>query len=329
MSEKTQYWLRIFLNAFVLILFLGIFSFGVWQALPNFARQNLGGQVGQDLNQEIFLAKLPDVPKIVNSDVVDSFKPSRDWTIPEPEISSEAAICVENNESGQEKILFKKNNDQKLSIASLTKLMTALVVLENYDLSQNVKISQEAVDREGEQGSLKPNETFSVETLLYIMLIESSNDAAYALAEVMGFDKFVETMNLKAKDLGLNNTFFVGPSGLDSKNYSTIDDLVKLTEYLLKNHFLVWEILSIEKATILNSDGVLHHEAVNTNELLGKIPAIISGKTGYTKIANGCFILVLESPKKGSQLIYIILGSKNRFEEMKKLIDWVNQAYQW
>ncbi len=318
MSEKTQYWLRIFLNVFVLILFLGIFSFGAWQMGQDLQDFFLGKTTQQQafaLDQEILLAKLPDV----------------DWTIPEPEISSGAAICVEVNESGQEKILFKKNNDQKLSIASLTKLMTALVVLENenYDLSQVVKISQEAFDREGEQGSLEVGDALSIENLLYIMLIESSNDAAYALAEVMGFDKFVETMNLKAKDLGLNNTFFVGPSGLGFGNYSTIDDLVKLTEYLLKNHSLVWEILSIEKATIFNSDGVLHHEALNTNELLGKIPAIIGGKTGYTKIANGCFILVLESPKKGNQLIYIILGSENRFEEMKKLIEWVNQTYQW
>ena len=209
--------------------------------------------------------------------------------------------------------------------------MTALVVLENenYDFLQVVEISQEAVDREGEQGSLKVGDMLSIENLLYIMLIESSNDAAYALAEVMGFDKFIETMNLRAKDLGLNNTFFVGPDGLDSKNYSSANDLVKLTKYLLKNLSLIWQILSIERAPILNSDGVLHHEALNTNELLGKIPAIIGGKTGYTKIANGCFILVLESPKKGNQLIYIILGSKNRFEEMKKLIEWVSVAYSW
>lgn len=325
MSKKTQYWLRIFLNAFVLILFLGIFSFGAWQMEQGFQDFFLGKIIQQQvfaLDQEILLAR----PSFSSKNLGGLAKLS---DVPKLEISSEAAICVEVNELGQEKILCKKNNDKKLSIASLTKLMTALVVLENYDLSQNVKISQEAVAREGEQGSLKALDALSIGNLLYIMLIESSNDAAYALAEIMGFDEFVETMNLKAKDLGLNNTFFVEPSGLDSKNYSTVDDLVKLTKYLLKNHSLIWEILSIEKATIFNSDGVLHHEALNTNELLGKIPGIIGGKTGYTKIANGCFILVLESPKKGNQLIYIILGSENRFEEMKKLIEWVNQTYQW
>ena len=238
------------------------------------------------------------------------------------------------------KVLFKKNGSQKLPIASLTKLMTALVVLDNYNLSQLAEISKEAVLQEEEQGELKVGEILFVKNLLYIMLMESSNDAAYALSEIIGKESFVDLMNHKARNIGLENTYLGNPTGLDPIdpidliNYSTAEDLVKLTEYLLKNQLLILEILSLEEFELYRPDNTFHHKLRNTNEFLaddGWQAEIIGGKTGWTPRAKGCFLLVLKSAnwqtENESYLTYVILGSNNRFEEMRKLIDWTNKAF--
>jgi len=245
------------------------------------------------------------------------------------QIEAEAAISVLIRPDQTSMVLFEKNSDEKLPIASLVKLMTAHLVLKNYNLSQEVKISSEIVSQPEEFGKLKVGQTLSVKDLLYPLLIESSNDAAFALAEVIGQKKFVDLMNLEAEHLGLKNTYFANPTGLDPKkpaepmSYSTARDLTKFAEYLL-DHNNIWEILSIAKINIYGQ------ELINTNKLLNKIPGILGGKTGETPRAGGCFLLVLQTPK--GYLINIILGSyfsESRFEEMKKLINWLNLAYNW
>jgi len=235
------------------------------------------------------------------------------------EIQAKAAFSLKVNEEGTWQILYQKNIKQKLPIASLTKLMTALVVLENYQLDLPIKISKKAVEQEEDSGQLKIGETLTVENLLYIMLIESSNDAAYALAEAIGVDNFVDIMNWETKSLGLKNTHFTNPTGLDDpKNYSTAQDLAILTKNLLKKP-LLWEILGTPEYDLYLPDGTLHHKLKNTNELLGKIPGIIGGKTGWSPQAQGCFLLVLKKGK-GEYFINIILGAEDRFAEMQKLI---------
>ena len=277
------------------------------------------------IGEEAQLPKNPDIPQVL--------KPTRDWSVEDLQIAAKAAICVETSSTDKNKFLFKKNENEQLPIASLTKLMTALVVLENkdkdYDLDKVTVISQEAVDQPGGQGLLTPEENLSIENLLYIMLVESSNDAAYSLAEVKGFEQFVGLMNLKAMELGLFGSNFVDAAGLSSNNYSTAEDLVRLTKYLLENHPLIWEILSLDKFKLYTPQGKFHHELSNTNELLGKIPDVVGGKTGKTDEAKGCLLLVLKNQKDQNYLIYIVLGSGDRFGETKKLIDWVNQAYKW
>ncbi|MFH1564817.1 MAG: D-alanyl-D-alanine carboxypeptidase, partial [bacterium] len=137
--------------------------------------------------------------------------------------------------------------------------------------------------------------------------------------------------NDDAKSLGLKNTRFVNSSGLDPEieepkekiNVSSAYDLSKITKELLKTP-LVWEILSTPKVYIYGET------LVNTNKLLDKIPGIIGGKTGYTDTALGCFVLVMESPNSNGQIISVILGtSADRFDEMEKLINWINLAYRW
>ena len=236
-------------------------------------------------------------------------------------INSSSAISTKivNNEI---KILFEKNKDKKLPIASLTKLMTALIVLEKYDLSQKFVINKRAMAEIGEQGNLKEGETLSIKNLLYIMLIESSNRAAYALSEVMGNDRFVEEMNNKAKLIDLSNTYFIDSTGLDPNSYSTAKDLVILSRYLFEKYPIFREIMEL-KSFSLYINGEFHHKLINTNQLLGE-NRVIGGKTGFTDEAGGCFITIQANNKSEDYFINVILGAEDRFLEMRKLINLVN-----
>ena len=243
------------------------------------------------------------------------------------QIGAESVMSVEIDKTGAEKVLFSRAENQKMPIASLTKLMTAVVAEEIYQDSQRIQISKEALNQDGNYGELKPGEILKVEDLLYIMLLESSNDAAFALTEETGIEGFVHLMNLKAEAMGLKNTRFFNPTGLDPEdskppiyqaNYSTVKDLVKLTKYLLKES-LILNILSKKEYDLYLENGVFHHTLQNTNELLGEIPGIIAGKTGYTERAGGCLILILEGRSPGTYLINVILNSPDKFEDMRKL----------
>jgi D-alanyl-D-alanine carboxypeptidase len=161
------------------------------------------------------------------------------------------------------------------------------------------------------------------------MLIESSNDAAYCLSGIMGQDDFVALMNLESKTLGLSNTYFVDSSGLNSGSYSTAKDLVVLTKHLLNKYPLIWEIIKFKEYDLYLDNGEFHHRLISTNKLLGEIPEVVGGKTGWTKEAQGTFLVLQKSPKKDNYLINVVLGSFDRLEEMKKIINWINIAYQW
>jgi D-alanyl-D-alanine carboxypeptidase len=232
------------------------------------------------------------------------------------------SVIVDDSQSGWH-ILYEQNQKQPLPIASLTKLMTALVVLENYDLTQQITISEKAVGQQEDAGQLKIGEILTANDLLHIALIESSNDAAYALAEPIGVDNFVNIMNLSAKNIGMRNTHFSNPTGLDSpENYSTAQDLAILTRYLLDRP-LIWEILQKPEYKLYLSSGTIHHILKNTNLLLTGDSSwkdkIYGGKTGYTLQANGCLVLVIKDNDK--YLINIILGADDRFGQMQNLID--------
>jgi D-alanyl-D-alanine carboxypeptidase len=272
----------------------------------------------------------------------DIQKPIINQEIPDLKISAKSAISVFVDSQGKDLILFQKNESEKLPIASLTKLMTALVVLDIHQLSDEVKISKEAVEQEGEEIELKVGEILSVRELLEIMLIASSNDAAYALAtpnverERMGEESFVDLMNLEAYyNIGLKpeNTHFINPTGLDPKdpfqdtNYSTVKDLVELVKYLIKYQPEILGILSQKESGTFNNTSSFLLE--NTNKLLGEIEGIVGGKTGYTKRAGGCLVLILEGPRKNSYFINVILSSEDRFEEMKQLINWTKESFSW
>jgi D-alanyl-D-alanine carboxypeptidase (penicillin-binding protein 5/6) len=226
--------------------------------------------------------------------------------------------------------LFDKNSRIKLPIASLTKILSAVVVFENLNLKDTVVVPKEALKVDTEKQSLYLDEEITVENLLKLMLIESSNDAAYALAGYANSRgiNFVDKMNEKAQLLNMNDSHFLDPAGLNDDAYSTSEDLVKLIKYSFK-YDLIWEILTEKSIIVKSTDGKIQHQVESTDQLLGVIPDIFGGKTGNTDKALGCMILVVNIPDKNDKLISVILGSKSRFDETKKLIDWVKESYRW
>ena len=289
-----------------LLVFVYLIS-GVQWIFENFA---------QGQNKEAFLGS-------VSGAVQDIVPENSVQPAVKPEISAESAISVESNLSDADKILFEKASDTKLPIASLTKLMTAVIVLDNYNLSDNITVDEIADSQDSMKQDVKSGDTMPAENFLEIMLVESSNKSAYALSEgpgsTPGEEAFVGLMNQKAKEIGLENTFFADPTGLSPQNVSTADDLVKLAEYILKNYPRIADISRVKEFYVPGFG-----EVSNTDQLLGEIPEIVCSKTGFTTQAKGCLLLVMNNPKDNGYLINVILGADDRFSEMKQLIDWQN-----
>ena len=267
--------------------------------------------------------------------------PLRRNGVQNPDIQAKAAISILSQDGvAVKKILFAKDEKAVLPVASITKLMTASVSIKNYDLSQHVTILKTAVEQEGDFSQFKIGETFTIKDILYPLLIESSNDAAELLSELAGSDNFVELMNREAQNLNLNNTYFFNATGLDqdnpsgNSNYSTAEELVKLALFILRENPLILEISANPTFDLYDSRGVLHHQLQNTNKLFRDESSswkklIIGSKTGWTEKSQGCLILVLKAPKNEGYIVNIILGSPDRFSDMKELTDWVYSAFKW
>ena len=229
------------------------------------------------------------------------------------------------------RFLFAKSARTHLPVASLTKILTSLVVLEHLNIDETVKVPAGAVRVDGEKQTLYLDEELSVLSLMKLMLIGSSNDAAYALAqhfkEKTGTD-LVEKMNEKALSLQMTESNFLDPAGLNDGAYSTVEDMTKLARNALKQD-LIWGITTEKSTTVRSVDGKIEHKIESTNQLFGVIPDVVGGKTGYTDIALGSMILIVDIPGKNDKIISIILGSKDRFGDTQKMLDWVKTAYSW
>jgi len=269
--------------------------------------------------------------------------PTRNWNISEPEIPANIALVLD---ASRNVILFQKNGIfETSSVASLTKLMTALVTLDNADLSENFYITKKAVATYGEMGNLRPGEELSVKSLLAALLIASSNDAAVALAQnigakILGEQKnqagefsessenvFIELMNKKAVQMHLKNTSFADPSGLDQKNESCAWDIARLMQTAASIPVLR-EIMQIQSINLISADGRHGRYLTNTNKLLA-LPQVIGGKTGYTEEAGNCMALAAKTPDGQEMLLIVIMGADDRLAETKKLLEWTKEAYLW
>ncbi len=255
----------------------------------------------------------------------------------EPSISAKTALSTLVRPDGTLRTLYKKEEGMPVLIASLTKLMTSLVALKNYTPVQEIAITADIIQEEGEAGHLRQGDIFSVKDLLYLALMESSNDAAAALTRPLGKAEFIELMRQEAENLEMKETTFANPTGLDpvegeQGNYSSAEDLTKLALHLLEQYPQVFDILEQQELDLYTREGIFHHTMLNTNPLLHYTEwptKILGGKTGSTPQAKESLLLLLESPDHQGYIINIILGSDDRFQETRTLLRWILESYQW
>lgn len=228
--------------------------------------------------------------------------------------------------------LAQKEASKKRPIASITKLMTAVVALENIDLKQKIKVPDDINQVAGSKLWLNPGLNFKLEQLLTGMLVKSANDCAYTIAQYWdsknGQGSFVGLMNNKAKSLELTNTKFADSSGLNEKNISTAQDLKKLTNYAIGNNF-VREAIA-KNGTVVTSEEGRQYQAYASNQMMNYYSDIFGIKTGYIEEAGHCFIA--GSKNDHNIIVSIILDSGSttlRFSDSRKLIDWARSTYDW
>lgn len=218
-------------------------------------------------------------------------------------------------------VLYEKNADAQMLIASTTKIMTALIVLENCNRDDIVEIIDDYTSIEGSSMYLKTGQKYTVSELLYGLLLASGNDAAVALAcyTAGSIENFAELMNHKASVLGCTNSCFQNPHGLDAeRQYSTSRDMAIITAAAMKNH-LFCEIVSTKNITINNQTYTNH------NKLLWDYEGTLGVKTGYTKSAGRS--LVTSAQRNGLKLICVTLNDPNDWRDHKQLYDWAFSQY--
>jgi len=235
----------------------------------------------------------------------------------EPTVSAASAALYSKN---RDEFLYLKSDNQRLGMASTTKIMTAVVALENADLEKEIAVDARAVGTEGSSMYLKAGEKFTMRELLYGLLLRSANDAAMAIAYAVASDlpSFVALMNEKASALSLSNTHFVNPHGLDAEeHYSSAFDLAKLTAYAIDNPAFC-EIISTKKKTI--GKGESKRLLVNHNRLLSQYEGCFGVKTGFTKSCGRCLVSAAE--KSGQILICVTLDAPNDWSDHSKLFNY-------
>lgn len=244
-----------------------------------------------------------------------------------PDINAESALLIDNKTN---KVLYSKDMNRKMFPASTTKILTAILVLENHSLDEKVTASYNAVmtiPSGYSTASIQIDEVLTVEQLLELLLVHSANDAANVLAEYTGgsIDSFVAMMNTKINELGLSDTHFTNPYGLqDNNHYTTAHDLAIIMQYCLKNDDFR-KIAGQASCAIPSTNKSEPRKYSSTNELLiagnsNYYPNLIAGKTGYTSEAGEC--LVSAAYNDNLELVNVILNSNNRFKDTRSLYNY-------
>ncbi len=225
-------------------------------------------------------------------------------------------------------ILYQKDASERLPIASTTKIMTALVA-SNFYKPNSVLVVGQSAQIPGSRVGLNFGEDLSFRSLLYGMLLNSGNDAAYAIAEnypggVLGF---ISAMNEKVIELKLLNTHFQNPAGFDDPtHYSSAKDLSVITEEALKDTQLA-RIFATKETNIVSLDKKYTHQLANLNKLLSTVKGVLGVKTGYSDIAKENLVTLVD--RDNHKILTVVLGSDDRFGESTKLIEWVYSNFTW
>ena len=263
--------------------------------------------------------------KIDNNEINKTIETSANLN-DEPKINSRSAVVIDRKSKN---IIYGKNENVKKAMASTTKIMTAMVVIQNTNLNNTVEISKKAAGTGGSRLGLKEGDKITVKDLLYGLLLRSGNDCAVALAEYVAgsVQEFSNLMNQNAQMLGLNNTHFVTPHGLDEEeHYTTAYELAILADYALNNELFA-QIVNKKSYTInINKNSKTLN---NTNELLGNLNGVYGVKTGFTNGAGRCLVT---SIKRGNlDVICVVLGAdtkKDRTRDSAKLIEYTFNKYE-
>lgn len=245
--------------------------------------------------------------------------------LPLPALSGHAVLVKDLDTNT---ILYQKEVNVAIPIASTTKIMTALVGSEFFK-SNSVLLVTEKAKVGGAQVGFNIGETLSFRSVLYGMLLNSGNDAAFTIAENYpgGTLGFVSAMNKKAEDLNLRNTHFENPAGFDSpQHFSSAADLAIISEQALKDPLLA-RIFATKETQILSLDKKYTHDLYNLNKLLSSVPGVLGIKTGYTELAKENLVTLVD--RDNHKVLTVVLGSDDRFGDSTKLIEWAFQNYIW
>lgn len=252
----------------------------------------------------------------------------RDDAPPPPELSAASALVLDLDTN---QILYAKNPHLPHPPASTTKMLTALVALETFDLNRPVSIPPSCTRLPGNRAGFLGNEVVTVESLIYGLLVVSGADAACALANLEGNEiEFVEKMNQRAEELDLKQSYFTNPIGFDSQgieHLSSAWDLAKIAIEATKNN-VFRKIMGTREVTLESLINQRLYHLENTNRLLRELPGTTGVKTGFTEGAQGCLVFTYQN--QDWQILSVVLGapgSDNRFEETKALLDWVLNSY--
>lgn len=236
----------------------------------------------------------------------------------EPAVSARAAVVYDG---AYGRVLYEKNANARMLIASTTKIMTAVVALERCDMAEPVKITAEMANVEGSSMYLQAGKTYTVKELLYGLMLASGNDAATAIAlhTAGSVRAFADMMNAKAAELGLENTHFENPHGLDgAAHYSSALDMARLMDYAMSRSDFA-EIAGTRNATV---QGLTY---VNHNKLLWQCDGVIGGKTGYTMAAGRTLVTCCE--REGRRLVCVTLSAADDWNDHRSLYDWAYGSY--
>ena len=289
---------RISKISFVIILIMLLFTTHIYADDENEIYENI---IEESEKQEIEAAASSDTKPTINS----------------------RRYAVYDKLSGR--CIYGKDENKQTAMASTTKIMTSIVVVENCNLDDIVTVTAKAAGTGGSRLGLQTGDKITVNDLLYGLMLRSGNDAAVALAiHTSGsVEEFAKLMNQKAEELGLKDTNFVTPHGLDnSEHYTTAYELAKITDYALKNETIA-KIVKTKTATIyINGNSM---QINNTNELLGNVEGVYGVKTGFTNNAGRCLVT---SVKRGDMdVIIVVLGADTRKDRAKDTMKLIEYAY--
>jgi D-alanyl-D-alanine carboxypeptidase len=215
--------------------------------------------------------------------------------------------------------LFVHGRDKQWPLASITKLMTAVVAEDVIGNGELITITDAALVTEGESGGFVRGETYSLSDIIGAMLVTSSNDAAEAVAAHYGRLEFISRMQEKAQSLGMTETFFLDPTGLSVSNQSTVSDMAIFARYLLAEHPEILEKTARPAITITDTTTGAQRNLLSNNKFAG-MTEFIGGKTGYTNEAHGNLLSIFEYGNR--RFLSVVFGSEDRFGDTEKLIQW-------